>query len=50
MDYLFSENGLVAYKDGEMIAKQSFLKFLGEEKLQTFLNFVLKYIADLEIP
>tara|TARA_B110000459_G_scaffold18751_1_gene18127 strand:+ start:588 stop:1490 length:903 start_codon:yes stop_codon:yes gene_type:complete len=50
VDYLFSENGLVAYKDGEMIAKQSFLKFLGEEKLQTFLNFVLKYIADLEIP
>ena len=50
VDYLFSENGLVAYKDGEMIAKQSFLKFLGEEKLQTFLNFVLKYIADFEIP
>ena len=47
---MFSENGLVAYKNGEMIAKQSFLQFLGEEKLQKFLNFVLKYIADLEIP
>jgi phosphomannomutase len=49
-DYLFSENGLVAYKDGKEIAKQSFLKFLGEERLQTFLNFVLKYIAELKIP
>lgn len=30
--------------------KQSFKAFLGEEKLKTFLNFVLHYIADLDIP
>ena len=50
VDYLFSENGLVAFKDGELIAKQSFLQFMGEEKLQKFLDFTLKYIAELEIP
>ena len=24
--------------------------FIGEEKLKTFINFCLKYIADLDIP
>lgn len=49
-DYVFSENGLVAYKEGTMIARQSLVDHLGEEKLQTFLNFCLHYIADLKIP
>lgn len=49
-DYLFAENGLVAYKSGELIAKQSLKAFLGEEKLKKFINFVLHYIADLDIP
>jgi hypothetical protein len=49
-DYLFAENGLVAYKGGELIAKQSLKAFLGEDKLKTFINFVLHYIADLDIP
>ena len=42
-DYVFSENGLVAYKDGEMTAKQSILEHMGEEKLQTFINFCLRF-------
>lgn len=49
-DYVFAENGLYATKNGELLAKQSFVKFLGEEKLQEFINFVLHYIADLKIP
>lgn len=49
-DYVFAENGLVAYKDGQLLAKQSLKAFLGEEKLKTFINFVLHYIADLDIP
>jgi phosphomannomutase len=47
---VFSENGLVAHQEGKQIAVQSLKKHLGEEKLQTFINFVLHYIADLEIP
>jgi Eukaryotic phosphomannomutase len=42
-DYVFSENGLVAYKDGELLAKQSILDHIGEEKLQTFINFCLRF-------
>jgi len=49
-DYLFAENGLVAFKHGELLAKQSLKAFLGEDKLKTFLNFVLHYVADLDIP
>ncbi|KAH9787980.1 phosphomannomutase [Citrus sinensis] len=37
-DYVFSENGLVAHKDGKLIGTQEFI------------NFTLHYIADLDIP
>jgi len=49
-DYVFAENGLVAYKDGALVATQSLKAHLGEDKLKTFLNFVLHYVADLDIP
>lgn len=49
-DYVFSENGLVAHKGGEQIAVQSLKVHLGEDKLKRFINFVLHYIADLDIP
>ncbi|XP_073026258.1 phosphomannomutase-like [Primulina eburnea] len=49
-DYVFAENGLVAYKDGMLIGTQSLKSFLGDEKLKEFINFTLHYIADLEIP
>ncbi|XP_038682405.1 phosphomannomutase-like [Tripterygium wilfordii] len=48
-DYVFSENGLVAHKDGKLIGTQSLKSFLGEEKLKEFINFTLHYIADLDI-
>lgn len=44
-DYVFSENGLVAYKEGEQIAVQSLSGYLGEQKLKEFINFTLKYLA-----
>lgn len=44
-DYVFSENGLVAYKAGELLAVKSMLDFMGEDKLQKLLNFILHYIA-----
>ncbi|XP_031090834.1 phosphomannomutase-like [Ipomoea triloba] len=49
-DYVFSENGLVAHKDGKLIGTQSLKSFLGDEKLKEFINFTLHYIADLDIP
>ncbi|XVE77102.1 hypothetical protein DITRI_Ditri13aG0035100 [Diplodiscus trichospermus] len=49
-DYVFTENGLVAHKDGKLIGTQSLKSFLGEEKLKEFINFTLHYIADLDIP
>jgi phosphomannomutase len=47
-DYVFTENGLVAYKNGDLIAKQSFSKHLGEDKLKQVINFCLRYMADIE--
>lgn len=44
-DYVFSENGLVAYKAGELQAVQSISSHMGEEKLKEFINFALKYLA-----
>lgn len=49
-DYVFPENGLVAYKNGELFHRQDIKTFMGEEKLKTFINFCLKYIAELDIP
>ena len=50
MDFTFAENGLVAYKGTELLATQSLKTHMGEDKLKAFLNFVLHYIADLDIP
>lgn len=44
-DYVFAENGLVAYKAGEIVEIQSFKALLGEEKLKSLINFILHYIA-----
>ncbi|OQU81079.1 hypothetical protein SORBI_3006G008200 [Sorghum bicolor] len=63
-DYVFSENGLVAHKNGELIGTQalnndrpvvlhslqSLKSFLGDDKLKEIINFTLHYIADLDIP
>jgi len=49
-DYVFSENGLQAFKDGNEIAVQSFKAHLGEERLKRFINFTLHRIADIDIP
>ncbi|KAL0580605.1 hypothetical protein V5O48_001430 [Marasmius crinis-equi] len=49
-DYAFGENGLTAYKMGKQLESQSFIKFVGEEKYKPLVNFILHYIADLDIP
>ncbi|KAG4301100.1 hypothetical protein PCANB_002726 [Pneumocystis canis] len=49
-DYAFPENGLIAYEQGKILERQSFIHWLGEEKHKTFVNFCLKYISELDIP
>lgn len=49
-DYAFAENGLTAYKSGKELQSQSFIKFLGEEKYKKMVNFILHYLADLDVP
>lgn len=50
VDYSFSENGLMAYKNGELLATQSIAKHVGEDNIKKFIKFVLHYLADIEIP
>lgn len=49
-DYNFSENGLEAYKAGVKIGETSIKDYLSNDKINKLVSFVLKYIADLEIP
>jgi len=49
-DFVFPENGLVAYENGVEIGRESIAKFMGEEKLQKFINFCLCYMSKLELP
>ncbi|KAJ7460615.1 eukaryotic phosphomannomutase [Mycena latifolia] len=49
-DYGFAENGLIAYKMGKALESQSFIKYVGEDRYKPLVNFILHYIADLDIP
>ena len=49
-DFLFSENGLVAFKAGVLLKATSFKDHLGEEKLKKLIHFILVDIAHLDIP
>jgi phosphomannomutase len=49
-DFCFSENGLTAYKLGVPLESNSFIKWLGEEKYKSLVNFILRYLSELDIP
>nr|CAG4650404.1 EOG090X0BFR [Sida crystallina] len=49
-DYVFAENGLVAYKYGHLIGKMNIQEHMGEEKLQKFINYALGYMSQLTLP
>ena len=49
-DFIFPENGIVHIEGGVEVQKSSFSEKLGEETLKVFISFVLRYIADLELP
>lgn len=49
-DYCFSENGLTAYKQGKQLASQSFIQWLGNDKYNVLIKWVLKYLSELDLP
>lgn len=49
-DYCFAENGLTAYRMGVEQASSSFIGWIGEDKYQRLVNWILRYVADLDIP
>uniref|UniRef100_A0A8C5P0W0 Phosphomannomutase n=1 Tax=Jaculus jaculus TaxID=51337 RepID=A0A8C5P0W0_JACJA len=49
-DYVFPENGLVAYKDGKFLCKQNIQGHLGEALIQDLINYCLSYIAKIKLP
>ncbi|XP_069124608.1 phosphomannomutase 2-like [Argopecten irradians] len=49
-NYVFSENGLVAYHNGEKVGQEDLLNYAGEEKLQKVINFAMKYMSDIKLP
>ncbi|XP_033214405.1 phosphomannomutase isoform X2 [Belonocnema kinseyi] len=48
--YVFAENGLVAFRDGKQLQTESIQSMIGEEALQDFINFCLRYISQLKLP
>ncbi|XP_065160037.1 phosphomannomutase 2 [Atheta coriaria] len=50
-DYVFSENGLVEFRNGALQPPvQSIQSYMGEEKLQKFINFCLAYLSKITLP
>jgi len=49
-DYAFAENGLTAFKLGKPLESQSFIKYVGEDRYKTLVNFILHYLADMDVP
>jgi len=49
-DYVFSENGLDAYYQGERFHQQKMINFMGEDFFQDFINDCLKILSKITIP
>lgn len=49
-DYVFSENGLMAFQGGELINKTSIAKEMGEDNIKKLVNASLRYMSELDIP
>lgn len=49
-DFGFPENGVSFYRGTKLVSQESILEFLGDKNYNNFVNFCLKYIADVNIP
>lgn len=50
VDFGFAENGLTAFRLGKPLATQSFINFVGEEKYKKLVNFILRYLSEIDVP
>ncbi|KAH0790581.1 Phosphomannomutase [Histomonas meleagridis] len=50
VDYSFSENGLVSYKGHEKIGETSIRDQFTPAQMRKFIDWLLRYIADIDIP
>lgn len=48
--YVFCENGLLRYVNGQLTGSESMLDRIGEPLSQKFINFCLKYLSELSLP
>jgi phosphomannomutase len=46
----FSQNGLVAYQNGELLEVQTIAKHLGEENIKRIVNWTMAYFSKLDVP
>jgi phosphomannomutase len=49
-EYVFLENGVIAYQHGKLIASGSITGHLGADIVQAFVDYCLNYISQLHIP
>lgn len=49
-DYVFCENGLVHYQNGQLMGAQTMIQHVGEDLSQRFINFCLQYMSNLRLP
>ncbi|CAG9854228.1 unnamed protein product [Phyllotreta striolata] len=49
-DYVFPENGLLQYKKGVEVGRQSIQNHVGEDKLQGLINYALAYLSTIKLP
>ncbi|GMI43924.1 hypothetical protein TrCOL_g13380 [Triparma columacea] len=49
-EFNFSQNGLVAYRKGELIEETSISSHLGEENIKRVVNWTMRYLSEVDIP
>lgn len=49
-DFGFAENGLTAYRLGKELPPASFIGHVGEEPYKKLVNFILRYLSDVDVP
>jgi phosphomannomutase len=50
MDFVFAENGTIAFENGIMIEKESIVYKLGERGVQELINYALGYMSRINVP
>ncbi|ORX35317.1 eukaryotic phosphomannomutase [Kockovaella imperatae] len=49
-DYVLGENGLTPFKFGKSLPTNSFIQHVGEDEYKKMVSWIMRYLADLDIP